>query len=352
MKKIRVLVVDDSLTMRKGLVTFLNQSASCEVVGEAPNGQRAIELCLSLRPDIITMDMIMPKMNGLEATEYIMAHCPTPILIVSASLNRSEVFKTYEALAAGALDAIDKPNPNETPTNEWYNNLLSAIQMLYKIKVITHIHGKNKDYKIKIKEAKNSNTTTRPCIAIGTSTGGPAALLSIFGKLPVDFSIPIFLVIHISPAFGDFFADWLSSNITLPARFARHQEPVMDTPGIIIAPPDFHLTIEKNKLNLNRNPEVNHCRPSIDVFFDSLARERGSSSVGILLTGMGRDGAEGLLSLKKSGAVTVAQDESSCVIFGMPHEAINISAAQRILSLNEISTFLLSLETKHEEICV
>ncbi|MBE7467432.1 MAG: chemotaxis response regulator protein-glutamate methylesterase [Planctomycetes bacterium] len=348
MNPIRVLVVDDSITIRKRLVEVLDADAGLQVVGEASDGREAIELCQELRPDAITMDMMLPVMTGLAATEYIMAYVPTPILIVSSSTNRGEVFRTYDALAAGAVDVFEKPSRDE-PLEKWDQRLVSAVKMVARIKVITHPRarlglstGSRKLAHVLPETPKDARCRI---VAIGASTGGPGALVEILRHLPGEFPVPIVLVMHLGPAFAAPFAEWLDGLSTLRVRYAvdREQVPRGEPGCVILAPPDRHLVVQGQRLVLTNDPERHSCRPSVDTLFESVAREYGSSAVGCLLTGMGRDGAEGLKAMRMAGGVTIAQDEASSVVFGMPREAIALDAAQRILSLDQIASALNAL---------
>ena len=354
--KIRVLVVEDSLTARKHLVSVLNADPALAVIGEAEDGKRAIELCRSLRPDVVTLDMMLPLLSGVAVTEYIMAYCPTPILVVSSSVNRGELFKTYDALAAGAVDVFEKPSGRD-PDGAWERGLVAAVKIASRIHVITHVRGKLASLNYVNGLASHGHTASvaaahrfqvahraqASLIAIGASTGGPAAIVDIFGELPADFPVPILLVIHISEPFSSAFAEWLDGQTKLRVRYARNGEPIPargDT-GVLMAPPGSHLVAAHGHLCLQNTPERNSCRPSIDVLFESLARYRGAETVACLLTGMGKDGAAGLLALRHAGALTLAQDEASSVIFGMPREAIEIGAAERVLPLDQFSSALL-----------
>ncbi len=347
--RIRVLVVDDSLTTRQYLREVLSASPDFEVVGEAEDGKRAIELCQSLRPDVITLDMMMPVMSGVAVTEYVMAYCPTPILVVSASMNRGEVYKTYDALAAGALDVLEKPNGDD-PDGVWESKLLSALKVASRIKVITHIRGKLNSFgqiPPGLPLLRSSNGSAKEhVIAIGASTGGPAAIVEILRGLPPDFPIPILLVIHIAEPFGRVFADWLDSQTAMRVHYANDAEPLpaLGQAGVIMAPPGWHLLVQKGKLRLSSGAERNSCRPSVDVLFESLAQELGDRTTACLLTGMGKDGAAGLLALRRAGALTLAQDEATSVIFGMPREAIQIGAAQQVLALDQIAPAFIAVE--------
>ncbi|MBI2378148.1 MAG: chemotaxis-specific protein-glutamate methyltransferase CheB [Deltaproteobacteria bacterium] len=361
MTKKRVLVVEDSLTVRKHLVEVLSSDPELEVVGEAEDGKRGIELCADLRPDVVTLDMMLPVMSGLAATEYIMAYCPTPILIVSASTNRGELFKTYEALAAGALDVLEKPLGNHHD-DAWQRQLVSTVKLLSRIKVITHPRarlgalGQRAPGGPDRKPAHQLPARIPPClqlsprsgpraIAIGVSTGGPAALVEILRGLPADFPIPVLVVMHLGKAFASAFAEWLHGMSPVPVAYARDGEPLPEVgrSGVLVAFPDRHLVVQGGRLRLTDDPERHSCRPSVDVLFESIARELGAEGVACLLTGMGRDGAEGLLSVRRAGGSTIAQDESTSVVFGMPREAIQLGAAEQVLPLDKVAPALLAL---------
>lgn len=345
MPKTRVLVVDDSLTVRKYLAEVLSADPELDVVGEAEDGKQAIELCRTLRPDVITLDMMLPVMSGVAVAEYVMAYCPTPILVVSASTNRGELYKTYDALAAGAVDVFEKASGNEACAN-WEHGLVRAVKMVSRVRVITHIRGKlgplGKIPAAQADHTRSNGCRTKNIIAIGGSTGGPAAIVEILGGLPANFPIPILLVIHIGAPFSAAFAEWLDGLSPFRVRYAKDGEqiPVRGETGMVMAPPGLHMVAQRGKLRLTAEPERNSCRPSVDVLFESLAKELGGQTLACLLTGMGRDGASGLLALRHSGALTIAQDEASSVVFGMPREAIQMGAADQVLSLNQIATAL------------
>jgi two-component system chemotaxis response regulator CheB len=347
MTKIRVLVVEDSLTVRKRLVEVLAGDPDLEVVAEAPDGQRAIELCQSLRPDVMTLDMMLPLMTGVEVTEYVMAYCPTPILIVSASTNRGELFKTYEALAAGALDVLEKPTASSV-AEDWARNFISTVKLISRIKVITHPRGRmtQKHHAAKpFEDPLRGGPSQLRVVAIGASTGGPAAVLAILRELPASFSLPVLVVIHLGLPFASAMAEWLDGQSAIRVRYARDGEP-LPASGILLAPPGQHLVLRGGQLHLTDGPERHSCRPSVDVLFESLAREMGSGFVGCLLTGMGKDGAQGLLAARQAGAITLAQNEASSVVFGMPGEAVRLGAAQRVLSIEEFAPALIALASE------
>jgi two-component system chemotaxis response regulator CheB len=350
MPKIRVLVVEDSPTVRRRLVDILASDPDFELVGEAPDGKRAIEICQQCRPDVITMDMMLPVMSGFSATEYIMAHCPTPILVVSASINRGELFKIYEALAAGAVDVLEKPTGTEAE-GVWESRFIATLKMVARIRVITHPRARLAELRRPPPEAgPQSSESPRPgqkydLVAIGASTGGPGAIVEILRSLPAEFQIPILLVLHINEPFGTAFADWLdgqtSRRVTYPVDGAPHASA---NGRVVMAPGGRHLVVRDGRLRLSNEIERHSCRPSVDVLFESVAQECGASAAGCLLTGMGRDGALGLLKIRTAGGMTIAQDESTSVIYGMPREAALLGAATHVLRLPEIGPRLAALQ--------
>lgn len=337
-KPIRVLVVEDSLTVRQHIIDTIQSDPTFAVVGQAQDGQTAIDLCERLRPDVVTMDMVLPIMTGLAATEHIMAYFPTPILIVSASTNRGDLFRTYEALAAGAVDVLEKPLGTEVD-DKWRRDLLIALRVVSKIRVITHIRGRHESPESMRPAAPVSTGPSKPgVIAIGVSTGGPSALLSILRELPASFPLPILVVQHIAEAFACALAEWLDSQVALEVRYAINGEHLPRSGSgsgvVLLAPPERHLEVVGGRVALTSAPERHSCRPSVDVLFESVAREYGNRAVGCLLTGMGKDGARGLLAIKQCGGFTLAQDEESSVVYGMPGEAVKLGAAHRVLPLS------------------
>ena len=346
MARIKVVIAEDSLTVRKRLVEIVTSDPELELVGEAADGKEAIELVRRHRPDVLSMDMMMPLMTGLAATEYIMAHFPTPILVVSASVNRGELFRTYDALAAGAVDVIEKFTGAEEPGG-WERDYLITLKLVSRIRVITHPRGRLTPIP---PAAVPATAGTVPAFkaaqkysvaAIGASTGGPGAILDVLNGLPDSFSLPILFVLHISEPFGTAFADWLDGQTARRVSYAKEGELVSAAAGkVLMAPPGQHLAVRDGRLRLTLEAERHSCRPSVDVLFESLARDYGPAGCAALLTGMGRDGAEGLLKIRQAGGLTVAQDEASSVIYGMPREAALLGAATHILALSEIGPFL------------
>jgi two-component system chemotaxis response regulator CheB len=310
----------------------------------------------------VTLDMMLPIVDGVAATEYIMAHCPTPILIVSSSTNRGEIFKTYDALAAGALDVVEKSGAGRAD-GEWERQLVATIKLIARVKVIRHPRAKLASRSASRSasgfgpELRQPAARTDPSItasawsgpspmrlvAIGASTGGPRAVVEVLRALPADFPLPILLVIHIADAFAATLAEWIAAQVPqLPVRLAVEPVP-LEGQGVFLAPPGHHLIVRKRKLHLSDEPERYSCRPSVDVLFDSIAAECGAGGIGCLLTGMGQDGARGLMAIRRAGGFTIAQDEATSVVYGMPREAALLGGAIAVLPLDEIGPKLAAL---------
>ncbi|MBM7114561.1 chemotaxis-specific protein-glutamate methyltransferase CheB [Archangium primigenium] len=350
MKRLRVLIVDDSLTVRRRLADAFTAEGSCEVVGEASDGQMAFEQCQRLRPDVVTMDLMMPRVDGLRATELIMGHCPTPIVVLSATENRVEGLRTLDALAAGAVDAVDKPSG--LLDARWMETLLSRVRVASRVRVITHVRARLKTERprppsalpMPLPAVAPSSHAPR-LLVVGASTGGPAAMRYLLGALPPDFPLPMLLVLHTTENFDTAMAEWLEAQSGLSVRKAVDGEP-LPLPGrlcVRMAPGNRHMVVRSGRLWLEDGPERHSCRPSVDSLFESVAREMGATAIGCLLTGMGRDGAEGLSALRRAGAPTVVEDESTCVVFGMPREAIRLGAAQHVVGLTGLPLLLTAL---------
>jgi len=295
--------------------------------------------------------MMMPVMTGLAATEYIMAHCPTPILIVSASVNRGELFRTYDALAAGAVDVLDKPTGKE-PDGDWERRFITTLKLVARIKVITHPRARLRGMSVappptpavKIEDLRAADGASVKVVALGASTGGPGALVEVLRGVPAGFPQPILLVLHINEPFGSAFADWLDAQTAHRVSHAVDGETMDGAAGrVIMAPGHSHMIVRDGRIRLTKEVERHSCRPSVDVLFESIARETGASALACLLTGMGRDGAQGLLDIRKKGGITIAQDEATSVIYGMPREAVALGAAQHVLPIGEIGSAIASL---------
>lgn len=358
MEPVRILVVEDSITVRKRIVEIIHTTSGLEVIGEASDGRSAIELCERLKPDVISMDIMLPVMSGLAATEYIMAHCPTPILIVSSATNRGEQFHACDALAAGAADVLEKPTGYGYDEESWARELTRSLRVLSRVRVISRRRaqfdapgaGERQAAPGPPEPADFADGVGAPrVIAIGASTGGPGALARIMSALPASFPIPILVVIHIADAFADALARWVGAQTGLPVRLPRSHEPLDPggRPTVVIAPPGHHLELQGGMLRLTDGPPRHSCKPSVDVLFESLARELGNRTVACLLTGMGRDGADGLLAIRRAGGLTIAQDEATSVVWGMPGEAVSLGAARHVLPISEIGRRLAAVERAH-----
>ncbi|HUQ07300.1 MAG TPA: chemotaxis-specific protein-glutamate methyltransferase CheB [Kofleriaceae bacterium] len=344
---IRVLIVEDSISVRERLREVVESDPELELVGAVGDGRSAIAVCARTRPDVITMDMMLPEMTGLEATEHIMAHQPTPILIVSSSTNRGELFRTYDALAAGAIDVLEKPRGDE-PEGVWEAKFLSTVKLISRVRVITHPRARLGSFGRTRPATPGATPASTPesatggacdVLAIGASTGGPGAVATVLAGLPSALRVPIIVVIHIGELFAATLGEWLDTQAggrkVVPAVDGK---PVADFTGcVVMAPGGHHLTVRDHVLRFTSEAPRHSCRPSVDVLFESVARDYGSHAAGVLLTGMGRDGASGLLDMRRAGGLTVAQDERSCVVYGMPREAAVLGAAQLVLPLTEIA---------------
>lgn len=338
---IKILIADDSIVVRSILKDALNSVEDMVVVGEAMDGEEAVKQTGQLKPDIVIMDILMPVMGGLEATETIMARFPTPILILSSTLDERDVKLAFTAIKRGALDVMGKPAGVILENQqEFISRLAEKIRMLARIKVIHHINRKIQRQERPV----NEQSGRRNILAIGASTGGPKAVMSIVRTLPATLDAMVFVVQHISSGFAKGFAQWLNVECQLPVHLAEDGASPK-TGEILVAPNDCQMALERGRIALTDEPPVNCCKPSIDVFFNSLSLEHGAQTVAVLLTGMGKDGAQGLSDLRERGGRTIVQDEKSCVVFGMPKAAIALNAADEILPLNDIPSALAQIFT-------
>jgi len=344
---IKVLIVDDSQVVRDFLTYILSSDPAIQIIGTASNGEEAVQAVRDKRPDVITMDVIMPKMDGLEATRIIMETTPTPIVIASANWDPKEVEKTFRAMDAGALAVIRKPvgvtHPNYTRLAQ---ELIQTVKLMSEVKVIKRRPKERKGGVIPgelMASMITPVTLDLKVVAIGASTGGPLAIEAILSGLPKDFPAPLLIVQHIASGFVQGFADWLATSSGLPVKVAAHDE--LPLPGrAYIAPEDSHMGIgTEGRIVLSKKEPENGLRPSVSYLFRSVAEVFGKNTVGVLLTGMGKDGASELKLMKEKGAVTIAQDRKSSVVYGMPGEAAAINAAAYILPPARIAEFLSGL---------
>lgn len=350
---IKVLVVEDSPVVREFLVHILNSDPDITVIATANDGREALSIVRRQRPDVITMDIHMPKMNGLEATRLIMETDPTPIVIVSGSENHSEVITTFNAMDAGALAALRRPAGIGHPDHEaTAQDMIQTVKLMSDVKVIRRwprIQTAAPAPRSGSMALVRGRAGIR-LVAMGASTGGPQAIETILAELPKNFCVPILIVQHISAGFTRGFADWLATSSRLPVHVATHGEFLL--PGhVYIAPDEYQMKVERGgKLVLTKDAPEHGLRPSISYLFRAVAETYGCDAAAGLLTGMGRDGARELGLLKERGAITFAQDKESSVVHGMPGEAIKLDAAMLILSVEKIAAVLTNLVSDRGEI--
>ncbi|GLR65187.1 chemotaxis-specific protein-glutamate methyltransferase CheB [Marinospirillum insulare] len=339
-KVIRVLIVDDSSVARSILCEILKDQDDIEVIAEATNGQEALELVEQLSPDLVTMDLNMPVMSGLEAIEHIMHRKAVPILVVSSE---GDADLAYQALSNGALEVMAKPNLDPEKIAEFIHQirLLSGVPVITRMKRFNpnEVFNLNRD-QVKSVEAKKNEY---PIFAIASSTGGPKALAHLLAVLPENFPAPILVAQHISHGFIEGMAYWLSTLSLLPVKVAEEGEKLM--PGkVYLSPSEQHLTVTKtHQVKLQARDEKDIYHPSCDVMLSSVAEVFGSEAVGIIMTGMGRDGTKGMTAIYEQGGVTLAQDEASSVIYGMNAEAVNAGVIHRELPLTSLAEEMLRI---------
>ncbi len=346
MALIKVLIVEDSPVVRELLVHILSSDPGIRVVGTANDGEAAIEAVRRMQPDVVTMDIHMPIMDGLEATRCIMETHPTPIVIVSGITSQNEVATTFDTIEAGALAFLHRPvgigHPDYAATAK---ELVQTVKLMSEVKVVRRWPRMRREEAATrpVETGLKHASTKVGVIAIGASTGGPAVLHTIISGLPKDFPAPVLIVQHMASGFIRGFADWLAQSSRLPVQLATHGETIL--PGhIYLAPDECQMKVERGgRIGLTQDAPENGLRPSVSYLFRSVADIYGSHVVAGLLTGMGRDGADELKLLKDKGAVTFAQDKDSSVVHGMPGEAIKLDAATLVLSPEKIAAVLTSL---------
>jgi two-component system, chemotaxis family, protein-glutamate methylesterase/glutaminase len=342
-RKIKVMVVDDSALIRGVLKEIINRETDMECVGVATDPLVARELIKALNPDVLTLDVEMPKMDGLDFLERLMRLRPMPVLMIS-SLTEGGSNITFRALELGAVDFVAKPKLDIARGMEEY-----AIQITDKIRAVSQAQVRRKTIEPQIHEkytadailpsTKARYSSTEKLIVIGASTGGTEAIKDILTKLPAD-APGVLVTQHMPEHFTKSFADRLNSLCKISVKEAEHNERIL--PGFAyIAPGNSHLLIKRSgaryMVALNQGPLVNRHRPSVDVLFRSAANVAGANALGIILTGMGKDGVQGMLEMKQAGSHTIAQDEASCVVFGMPKEAIAAGGVSEVLALQKIA---------------
>jgi two-component system chemotaxis response regulator CheB len=340
---IRVLVVEDSAVTLEYLCAALGRDADLEVAGTARDGHEAVAQAERLRPDVILMDIHMPRMGGLDATRQIMQKAPTPIVLITSRLDPDETDLGFETIKAGALTLIGKPSGLGSPEA---GELVRTVKMMAEVKVVRR--WPQRDASARTSPPSRFAQSVR-VVAIGASTGGPATLAEILGGLRSRHAVPPILVVqHITPGFSAGLVEWLGKETRLAVRLARAGDPLRDH-TVHVAPDGVEMGIGPGGIVLSPPASRDGFHPTVDHLFDSVAATHGSHAMGILLTGMGRDGAAGLRRLREAGALTVAQDEATSVIFGMPGEAIRLAAAEHVLSPPEITRLILSAAARTKE---
>ncbi len=340
---IKVLVVDDSAVARAFLVELLGSDPAIRVVGTAADGMEAVEAVEKLRPDLVTMDIHMPRMDGQEAIREIMQTRPTPIVVVTGNEITEEVRATFASLELGALALVPRPaGPRHPEHAALSRQLVETVKLMSEVKVVRR-WNRQPARVVRAAGATAGRTRRVRVVAIGASTGGPTVLKDILAALPRTFTVPVAIVQHIAPGFVDGFAAWLAEGTGRPVRVARGGEDLV-AGGVYVAPDGQHLGFDLNgRVGLERGEAAGGLCPSVTHLFKSTARVFGADAAGVLLTGMGRDGADGLLALRRAGAVTIAQDAESCVVNGMPGEAVRLGAADHVLSPEKIAEMLSGL---------
>ncbi len=342
-ERIRVLVVDDSALMRKLIPTILERDPSIEVVGTAMDGAFALKKIEELHPDVVTLDLEMPRLDGLEALRLIMRRAPMPVIVFSTH-SKEGAYSTFKALALGAIDFVAKPRDAAAGHLD-----AIAVELIDKIKVAKRASGRKirteVAVEIKPQQKKAARATLPPSriVAIGISTGGPNALQYVLSQIPADFSAAILIVQHMPEGFTEMFAKRLDECCSLDVQEARSGDLLL-AGRVLICPGNRHMMVRRmprgDMAVLSDGPPVNGHRPSADVLFHSVAQQFALTSVGVLMTGMGDDGAEGLGAIKAAGGMTVAQSEDTCVVSGMPRAAILKGYANKIVALESLSAFL------------
>lgn len=335
---VQVLVVEDSITTRRFLADLINRMPGLMVCGEASTGAEAIQLAHEMRPGVISMDLHMPGLDGVEATKQIMTTLPTPIVIVSSGVGQREVDIAMLAIEAGALAAIEKPTaiPQDEQKRQ---NYLRMLRLMAGVRVIR----RHRMPEISMPPLAANPKALPEIVVIGASAGGPGAVAHILSRLPSDFPIPVVVVQHLGGEFVPGFANWLGRRCEIPVRVAMEGE-YPNAGTVWIAPGNFHIQLNRTgQFVLNSDKGTARHQPSINYLFQSVADVYGSHALAVLLTGMGDDGADGMGVLRARGARTIAQDEETSIVFGMPAAAIDRGAAEYVLPLHEIPQALLAL---------
>jgi two-component system, chemotaxis family, protein-glutamate methylesterase/glutaminase len=331
---VRVLVVDDSPVSRRVIISQLSRDSCVAVVGEAQNGIEALKKVLELKPDLVTIDIQMPVMNGLKAIEQIMMQAPVPILVLTA-LDDAET--AFAALAKGALEVMEKPRIDRPSIF-----LAGKVRVLAGVKVVSPLRRDRiaREPRTRGERTPSTSGSPRRVVAIASSTGGPKALSVILSSLPADLRAPVLVAQHMSDGFTEGMVHWLNTNSRLAVHTAVHGE-VITEGRVYVCPSELNMSVTPSgEILLSERRRHDIYRPCCDVLLESVADVYGSSAIGVILTGMGNDGASGIARIREAGGVTIAQDESSSVIFGMPRAAIEKGCVTIVLPLDKIAAEL------------
>ena len=344
-RPIKVLVVDDSAIVRKIFREYLSRESDIEVVGTAPDPYVARDKIIQLKPDVITLDIEMPRMDGITFLKKLMRYYPIPTIIVS-SLTREGSKMAMEALACGALEVISKPTDGYS-AGDMGMQLVDKIRAVARIPMVKRIQGAVNVPPPPVQVSQALKETTNKIIAIGASTGGTEAIKTVLMGMPAN-APGIVVVQHMPAKFTTSFAERLNELCKISVKEARDGDSVVNGTALI-APGNYHMLLKRSGaryyVQVKTGPMVHHQRPAVDVLFNSVAMYAGSNAVGVILTGMGADGSRGLLKMREAGAGTVAQDEKSCVVFGMPKEAIKAGAVDKVVPLQLITKTTLTMVT-------
>lgn len=340
-RSVRVVVAEDSATVRYHLVNIIESIPGMRVVGQAADGEAALAMVDDLRPDVVSMDVRMPRMDGLEATRQIMAQCPTPVVIVSG-LVETDIDLSFAAVEAGALAVVEKPPDRRNPTfPEKQRHLVKTLAAMAGVSVVRRgIQGGNSRPRVAPPRVQPE------VIAIGASAGGPGALNHLLAALPADLPVPVIVVQHIPAEFTSGLVRWLAKSTPLKVDIAGDGQRLK--PGtVLLAPGTAHTRVVRQGrelvTRLDAEQGAYRYQPSVDVLFQTVALACGERAVGLVLTGMGDDGATGLLAMREAGAYTLAQDESSSIVYGMPGAAVARGAVGQVLSLAQLPPAILKL---------
>jgi two-component system chemotaxis response regulator CheB len=342
-KNIKVLVVDDSAVVRKVFSEQLSKEKDIQVVGTAPDPYVARDKIVALKPDVITLDIEMPRMDGITFLKKLMQYFPLPVIIVSSLTTKGSKL-ALEALSLGALEVISKPSAAYS-VGDMSIQLAEKIRAVHRVKLVPKSPKATQRQTVDVIESKALSATTNKIIAIGASTGGTEAIKKVLTRLPQN-SPGVVVVQHMPAGFTTSFAQRLDELCPMNVKEAENGDTVTNG-QVLIAPGNYHMIFKRSGaryyVEIKTGPLVHYQRPAADVLFRSVARYAGANAIGIILTGMGKDGAKGMLEMKKAGAVNIAQDEKSCVVFGMPKEAINLDAVDYVQDVNKIAGKAISL---------